>query len=84
MVHNPKTSFRQKGSGVLGIASGGTGAFGALHNVCHYTCEVIVVGLALAGISLTGLPLAFLQDPKLIILFSAKKEVVLIFYMGAG
>lgn len=54
----------------MGIASGGVGTFGALHNVCHYTCEVIIAGLALAGITLTGLPLAFLQDPKLVVLFS--------------
>lgn len=65
-----KASFRERISGILGVASGGAGTFGTLHNVCHYTCEVIIAGLALAGITLTGLPLAFLQEPKLIVLFS--------------
>lgn len=65
-----KVSLHHKISGPFGIASGGAGTFGALHNVCHYTCEVIVAGLALAGISLTSLPLAFLQEPKLVVLFS--------------
>ncbi|MGH7771452.1 MAG: hypothetical protein ACREQA_04375 [Candidatus Binatia bacterium] len=38
--------------------------------MCHYTCTVIIAGLALAGVTLTALPLAFLQDPKLVVLFS--------------
>ncbi len=63
-------SFRRRITGALGVASGGAGTFGALHNVCHYTCELIVAGLALAGISLASLPLAFLQDPILIVVFS--------------
>lgn len=56
-------------SAVTGGLSGGLGAFGTLHNVCHYTCELVVAGLALVGISLAGLPLAFLEDPRLIVLF---------------
>lgn len=58
-------------SAVTGGLSGGLGAFGALHNVCHYTCELVVGGLALVGISLAGLPLAFLEDPRLIVLFGS-------------
>lgn len=62
------------GSKLLGIfsgTSGGLGAFGAAHSVCHYTCQAIIALLALAGISVTGMPLAFLLDPRLVVLFSA-------------
>lgn len=54
---------------MLGGVSGGLGTFGALHNVCHYTCQLVVAGLGVVGITLTGLPLAFLEDPMLIVLF---------------
>lgn len=57
--------------GLFGGTSGGLGAFGAAHSVCHYTCQAIVALLALAGISLAGMPLAFLLDPRLVVLFSA-------------
>jgi hypothetical protein len=70
MATDRRAYWRDRTSAIFGFASGGAGTFGTLHNVCHYTCEVIVAGLALAGITLTGLPLAFLQDPKLIVLFS--------------
>lgn len=70
MATGRRAYWRERISATFGIASGGAGTFGALHNVCHYTCEVIVAGLAVAGITLTGLPLAFLQDPKLVVLFS--------------
>lgn len=58
-------------SAITGGLSGGVGAFGTLHNVCHYTCELVVAGRALVGISLAGLPLAFLEDPRLIVLFGS-------------
>lgn len=70
MATDRRAYLRGRISAIFGFASGGAGTFGALHNVCHYTCAVVVAGLALAGITLTGLPLAFLQEPKLIVLFS--------------
>lgn|GEM_PF-3532507 len=57
--------------GIFGGTSGGLGAFGAAHSVCHYTCQVIIGFLALAGISVAGMPFAFLLDPRLVALFSA-------------
>lgn len=58
-------------SAIFGGVSGGLGTFGTLHNVCHYTCQVLVTGLGLVGLTLTGLPLAFLEDPKLVVLFGS-------------
>lgn len=69
MFSEARTRVGGRLSGILGGASGGLGTFGALHNVCHYTCQILVAGLGIAGITLTGLPLAFLEDPKLIVLF---------------
>lgn len=48
--------------GVLGgvfTALGGLGAFG----VCHTVCQTIVVILAAVGITIIGMPLAFLAEP---------------------
>jgi len=57
--------------GIFGGASGGLGAFGAAHSVCHHTCQAVIALLALAGVSLAGMPLGFLLDPRLVVLFSA-------------
>lgn len=62
---------RSKFLGIFGGTSSGLGAFGAAHSVCHYTCQAIIALLALAGISVAGMPLGFLLDPRLIVLFSA-------------
>lgn len=70
MASETHTGFSGRIAGVFGGVSGGVGAFGALHNVCHYTCQILVAGLAVAGVSLTGLPLAFLEEPKLVTLFA--------------
>lgn len=56
-------------SAILGSVSGGLGTFGTWHNVCHYTCQALVTGLGVVGIAVTGLPLTFLEDPRLIALF---------------
>lgn len=53
---------------VFGGTSSGLGALGA---ACHYSCQAIVALLAIAGISVAGMPLAFLAEPRLVILFSA-------------
>lgn len=70
MSSGAKTPLRGRVAAIFGGVSGGFGTFGALHNVCHYTCQIVVAGLSIAGITLTGLPLAFLEDPKLIVLFA--------------
>lgn len=62
---------RSKFLGIFGGTSSGLGAFGAAHSVCHYTCQAVIALLALAGISVAGMPLAFLLDPRLVVLFSA-------------
>lgn len=62
---------RSKFLGIFGGTSGALGAFGAAHSACHYTCQAIIALLALAGISVAGMPLGFLLDPRLVILFSA-------------
>ena len=62
---------RSKFLGIFGGTSSGLGAFGAAHSVCHYTCQAIIALLAVAGISIAGMPLGFLLDPRLVVLFSA-------------
>lgn len=47
------------GSG--GTASGAFGAIGSLHNVCHSLCVTVVSTLSVFGITLSVLPLMFLQ-----------------------
>ena len=69
MTSEARRQVGGKVSGIFGGASGGVGTFGALHDVCHYTCQIVVTGLGIVGISLTGLPLAFLEDPKLVAFF---------------
>lgn len=48
---------------------GGLGTFGALHSVCHYTCQAVVALLAIVGISVAGMPLGFLTNPWLVVVF---------------
>jgi hypothetical protein len=74
---SPRARVGGRLAATFGGVSGGLGAFGALHNICHYTCQLVVTGLALAGITLTGLPLAFLEDPRLIVLFGGMGTVSL-------
>lgn len=62
---------RSKFLGIFGGTSSGLGAFGAAHSVCHYTCQAVIALLAVAGISVAGMPLGFLLDPRLVVLFSA-------------
>lgn len=62
---------RSKFLGIFGGTSSGLGAFGAAHSVCHYTCQAVIALLAVAGISVAGMPFGFLLDPRLVILFSA-------------
>lgn len=50
--------------GIFGTASSSLGIVG-LHNVCHVACEGLIAFLAILGITLVGMPLAFLQDYSL-------------------
>lgn len=70
MKKTKKPLQRHRNFSVLS-ASGGLGAFGAFHNVCHYTCQSVVALAALLGVSLAGMPLGFLLDSRLVVLFSA-------------
>jgi hypothetical protein len=47
-----------------GVASTGSGLLSFLggYNVCHNICLGLIAGLTLIGISIEGMPLAFLQD----------------------
>ena len=55
----------QKILGGLGLTSAGLGIV-SLHNVCHLVCEGAIVVLALIGITIVGMPLAFLQQYTLL------------------
>jgi len=57
----PRNLKRQKVLGSLGLTSAGLGII-SLHNVCHIACEGLIVVLAVIGITLVGMPLAFLQQ----------------------
>ena len=57
--------------GTFGGTSGGLSVFGAVHGVCHATCQGLVAAAAFAGISLIGMPLAFLLDPRWTLGFAA-------------
>lgn len=46
---------------VVGAGFAGLGAAGAF-GLCHAACMAIIAGLAMVGITITGMPLAFLQD----------------------
>jgi len=52
----------------LGSAFIGIGALGAF-GVCHTICEVAIAALAVFGITVIGMPFAFLQDPKFYVPF---------------
>lgn len=64
-------NIKSKVLGTFGSSSSGLGTFGAVHNVCHYTCQGIIALLAVFGVSAAGMPLGFLLDPHLIIIFSS-------------
>lgn len=54
----------------FGGTTGGLSVFGAVHGVCHAACQSLVAVAALAGISLVGMPLAFLLDPRWALAFA--------------
>lgn len=55
----------------FGGTSGGLSVLGAVHGVCHATSQGLVAAAAFAGISLIGMPLAFLLDPRWTLGFAA-------------
>lgn len=69
-----KTRFEQIKSRFLpagSTVSGAMGALGSVHNVCHSVCVAIVSLLSLVGISLSILPLMFLQTYQAYFWFAA-------------
>ncbi len=64
MKKNKNNTNETKPLGILGGLSSGLG-FAGLHNVCHTLCQGIIISLAIFGITVVGMPLAFLQDYSL-------------------
>lgn len=63
--------------GILGgvfTAIGGLGAFG----VCHTICQTLIVVLAVVGITVIGMPFAFLAEPWFIVISFAVGGVFLL------
>lgn len=58
---------KTKVTGIIGGISSAIGIAG-LYNVCHTICQVLIAALAIFGITVVGMPLAFLQ--KYVIPFS--------------
>ena len=57
---------------LLGVSGGlvtGVGAAGAF-GTCHALCTAAIAGLAAVGITITGMPLMFLQNPLFYVPFS--------------
>lgn len=54
----------------VGATFGGLGAAGAF-GACHAACQGLIAFLAIFGIVVVGMPLAFLQEPLFVVLFSA-------------
>ena len=46
---------------VIGAGFAGLGAAGAF-GLCHTICMAVIAGLAMVGITITGMPLMFLND----------------------
>ncbi|MEM4389451.1 MAG: hypothetical protein QXG98_02205 [Candidatus Micrarchaeia archaeon] len=50
---------------LIGVANslfGSLGFVGSAHEVCHASCTVAIALLSVAGVSVSGMPLLFLQD----------------------
>ncbi len=58
-----------KALGAFGSAFVGLGALGAF-GACHTLCQIAIAFLAIFGITVIGMPLAFLQEPIFIIIFT--------------
>lgn len=57
--------------GAVGVPASGLGALGAIHSGCHAACSLIIASLAVAGVSVASMPLAFLLDPTVVIALSS-------------
>lgn len=85
-MNNKKKNNKKKGIaetkflGIFGSMSSGLGIIG-LHNVCHIVCEGLIAVLAIIGITIVGMPLAFLQDYSFLFglmgLFSASAAILI-------
>jgi len=57
--------IKEKITGLLGSVSGGMSIISA-HNVCHNLCLGLIAILTVFGITVSGMPLGFLQDYNLL------------------
>ncbi len=64
MVKKKINDDKMKATGIIGSFSSILGVAG-LYNVCHTICQVLIAVLAIIGITVTGMPLAFLQNYRL-------------------
>ncbi len=70
--HVPASSTRwARLLGALGVPASALGALGGIHSACHAACTALVASLAVAGVSLAGMPLAFLLSPSVVLAFSS-------------
>lgn len=61
-------ALKEKILGIFGLGAGSLGSAGAF-GACHALCTGAVSALGLIGISITGMPLMFLNQPKFYIPF---------------
>lgn len=73
-------AFKEKAVSWLGNSSGLLSVAGA-HNVCHSLCLAAIGVLSLAGITLSGMPLLFLQDYAIYFWFMALGSLLLSLYI---
>ena len=68
---------------LAGTASGASGVLSFLggYNVCHNICLILIAGLSVMGISLQGMPLAFLQDYAVIFWVAAVTMLAVTLYL---
>ncbi len=64
-----KIKAKVTGLGAVGGIFGSIGALGAF-GVCHTICQATIAFLATFGITVIGMPLAFLQEPIFYIPFA--------------
>ncbi|MEM3030852.1 MAG: hypothetical protein QXH27_03910 [Candidatus Micrarchaeia archaeon] len=58
--------MREKLIGAANSLSGSLGFVGSAHDVCHASCTAAIALLSVAGVSVSGMPLLFLQDYALL------------------
>jgi len=69
-VHKIKSNKKTIGLATGGVAVTGVGALGVF-GLCHLACQAVIAALAVFGITVVGMPLAFLNKPQFYIPFLA-------------